>query len=109
MEQTKQNTEMSQIQLNHEFYYTLARMQFEAIKYVARGKNDDDKCKREKSVIEQLQKIIKQCEDDNEQPPPPPCLPPCKWDALQSWCNCPHKKVVDTDVGPLDGKVTTQK
>lgn len=90
MEETKQNTEMNLIQLNHEFYYTLALMQFEAIKYVAAGENDGDRCKRANSVIEQVREIIKQVGEVGFEHPP--CLPPCKWDSMWRNCNCPHIK-----------------
>lgn len=91
MKQTNQNTEMNLVQLNHEFYYTLTLMQFEAIKYVARGEDDGDRCKRANSVIKQVQEIIKQVEETGNASPPP-CLPPCKYDSMWRNCNCPHIK-----------------
>lgn len=108
MQQATQMTEMDPARINRDFYYTLALLQYESFKYVARGADADNRLVRAKSITEQIQVFIKDIEEETNGVAEP-CLPPCYPDKI--WgrdCICPRIKGEDDVVGDFSDEVSTQ-
>jgi hypothetical protein len=92
MNQEQQTTEAGKTKLVGEFYYLLARLQTQAINYVACGETDADKLRRVQDIIKLVKKTGAEIPDeDGSGVPhhgPEHCEPPCYVDRGTGMCMC---------------------